>query len=129
VTTTLRAWTIPLPYTTPPLSLNSRAHWAPTARVVREVQHAAWVLAKHHKLPRLDRITVELVYWPGTNRVHDSDNMGATIKALLDGLRKAGVVPDDRGRHVRSSICTVIERDEDPEGRTDARLSLVIREI
>jgi hypothetical protein len=78
--------------------------------------------------PLLSAVTVELIYWPGNNTVHDSDNIAPTLKYLVDGLRKAGVFVDDRGRYIRSSICTVIERDDDPEKR-DAGMVLVIREV
>ena len=32
------SWTIRLPYTTPPLTLNGRLHWATKARITREVR-------------------------------------------------------------------------------------------
>jgi hypothetical protein len=126
-----RVWEIPLPYRDPPLTLNTvtRMHWAKAAPAVRNLQHTGFFLAKHHDVPVMSCLTVELIYWPGNNQVHDADNLVVTLKALMDGIRKAGVVPDDRGRHVRSAICTVIERDDDPEDRTDSRMVLVIREI
>lgn len=124
-------WEIELPYRTPPLTLNTmtRTHWARMATTVRNLQHAGYYLVKHEDVPPLSCLSVELIYWPGTNRVHDADNLVATLKALMDGIKKAGVVPDDRGRYVRSATCTVIERDDDPEHRTDARMVLVLREI
>jgi hypothetical protein len=39
------------------------------------------------------------------------------------------VLTDDRGRYVRTSSCTVIERDDDPANRTDARMLLLVREL
>jgi hypothetical protein len=55
--------------------------------------------------------------------------MHPTLKYLVDGMRKAGVFTDDRGRYVRTSSCTVIERDDDHEDRADARMALVVREL
>jgi hypothetical protein len=126
-----RVWTIPLPYREPPLTLNTvtRMHWGKALPAIKNLQHAGFFLAKHHDVPTLSCLTVELIYWPGNNRVHDADNLGTMLKALMDGIKKAGVVPDDRGRHVRSAICTVLERDDDPEHRTDPRMVLVLREV
>jgi hypothetical protein len=97
----------------------------------RNLVEAGYYLARHHKLPRpiLSAVTVELIYWPGDNTVHDPDNMGLMLKGLLDGVRQAGALTDDRARFVRSTICTVIERADDPEDQRDARLVLVIQAV
>jgi crossover junction endodeoxyribonuclease RusA len=124
-----RIWRILLPYKGPLLTLNDKRHWARSWPDVLNLQHSGYFLAKHHGVPLMSCMTVELIFWPGTNRVHDADNLAPMLKALMDGVKKAGVVPDDRGRHVRSATCTVIERDDDPERRTDPRMVLVIREI
>jgi crossover junction endodeoxyribonuclease RusA len=126
-----REWTISLPYIKPTITMNemSGKHWSQYLLAKRDLIKAGHYLARHHKIPMLNRITVELIFWPGNNTVHDADNIAPTLKALTDGLRRAGVIPDDRGRHVRSATCTVIELDDDPERRRDARLHLVVREV
>jgi Holliday junction resolvase RusA-like endonuclease len=130
-------WTLPLPYQRPVLTYNqlNGKHWS-TAKAARETLHeAAFYLSRQHKLPRpfTVPVTIELVYWPGTNRANDADGLGPTLKYLIDGLRKAGVITDDRGRYVRSAICTVIEKDDDPEARAGSRLggrmSLILRSV
>lgn len=124
-------WVIKLPYTAPPLNMNSslKLHWSKIHEESQRLQRDAFFLAKAEGIPPQQRISVTLVYWPGTNAVHDADNMAMTIKPLIDGLRKAKVVPDDRGRHVMQAALRVIERDDDPEHRADSRMVLVVRAL
>jgi hypothetical protein len=129
----LARWRLPLPFVRPLLNLNEMKgkHWSRSVGDYRTLVEAGYYLSRHHKLPRpiLSAVTVELIYWPGNNSVHDPDNMAPTLKGLLDGVRKAGVLVDDRGRYVRSAICTVIERADDPTDSAKARMALVIQEI
>lgn len=88
-----------LPYTAPPLSLNAKHRWYAHAAKVREVRHAACVLAKASPLGRggpLGKIRVTLHYIPRDRRVRDVENPTPTLKACADGLVDAGVVIDDR---------------------------------
>lgn len=152
-----RVWVLPLPFRTPPLTYNQMMgkHWSAVHGLRRTLLEAGFYLSRARQascprhefagpvdipdvlvrpgrmLPRpfLIPVTVELIYWPGNNTVHDSDNMAPTLKYLVDGLRKSGVLSDDRGKYVRSAICTVIERADDPEDRADARMVLVVREL
>jgi len=91
-----RTWTIRLPYTAPPLSLNDRgrSHW-PKTRLTREIRGVANILAREARVPALAACTVALHYVPRDNRRRDTDNLVATLKPLADGLVDAGIVPDD----------------------------------
>jgi hypothetical protein len=147
---------IRLPYLSPPLTYNQMMgkHWSMVHQAKTHLLEAGFYLsrARHavmsahqyagavdldlspghrESLPRpfLSAVTVELIYWPGNNTVHDADNMAPTLKYIVDGLRKSGVLKDDRGRYVRSATCTVIELNADPDGRTDPRMALVVREV
>jgi crossover junction endodeoxyribonuclease RusA len=89
---------IPLPWLTPPLSLNDRRNRWSNARLVKDVRASAYILAKSHRLHAggpWPKITVTLHYAPQVSRVRDSDNLVATEKPLVDGLVDAGVVRDD----------------------------------
>lgn len=129
----LTHWRLVLPFARPLLNLNEMKgkHWSRSVADYRTLVEAGYYLARHYKLPRpiMFPVTVELIYWPGNNSVHDPDNMAPTLKGLLDGVRKAGVLVDDRGRYVRSAICTVIERADDPADNPMARMALVIQRI
>jgi crossover junction endodeoxyribonuclease RusA len=125
----LPEWRLPVPYRRPPLSLNSRitVH-AARNRIVQEVKHAGWVMARHHKVPPLQAIIVELVWFKGDNRRADADNMAPTLKALQDGLVKANVVPDDSGDRVISARLSVVLKSQDPYPGAGARMELRVRD-
>jgi crossover junction endodeoxyribonuclease RusA len=119
----MTAWTIRLPYATPPLSLNSRMHWATKARITREIRHATTWAASDLKIPACERIAVELHYVPRDRRRRDEDNLFLTLKAAIDGIRDAGVVPDDSSEYV-TSACRI-----DPPNRADPHLYLTIERL
>ncbi|AAN12622.1 RusA-like Holliday junction resolvase [Mycobacterium phage Che9c] len=89
---------IDLPWSRPPLTANQRMHWAAKARKTREVRTAAALLARD--APRTDRLVATLHYQPRQQRRRDNHNLWPTVKALVDGLVDAGVVPDDDTEHV-----------------------------
>ena len=93
-------WRIELPWAKPPLNLNDRRHWAAHSQIVRDVRTVASWRARQARIGRHDRIRIELHYLPKTRRTRDEDNLVATLKPLVDGLRDAGVVPDDTKRYV-----------------------------
>lgn len=91
-------WTLPLPFATP-LSLNDRMHWAVKAKHVKAWRGVACDLARRERIPTLDRMTAVLHYRPRDNRARDVDNLVASLKPLVDGLRDAHVVTDDDTTH------------------------------
>lgn len=92
---------IDLPWRTPPLSLNQRLHWAAKARLSRTVRDITHMRAKADKVPAFDvPVIVTLNYRQKVQRPIDSDNLYATVKPCLDGLRDAGVLRDDTSAHV-----------------------------
>lgn len=140
-----RVWVIRLPFASPPLTFNELKgkHWSVVNSARSTLNGAGYYLSRTRHpsgelsldpptlLPRpfTRPVTVELIYWPGNNTVHDPDNLMPTLKYLVDGMRKAGVFVDDRGRYVRTASCTVIERADDPEDRADARMVLRVSEV
>jgi len=66
----VREWTIPLPYVGPPITMNeiSGKHWSRYLLDRRDLIKSGFYLARHHKIPLLSCVTVELIYWPGDNR-------------------------------------------------------------
>ncbi|HEY9251577.1 MAG TPA: hypothetical protein VIP06_02880 [Nocardioides sp.] len=95
-----RHWTLTLPYQTPPLTLNMRLHHKAKWRLEQQLQADAMVLARAAKVPACERISVELHWRPRARRARDGDNLFATIKPLVDGIRKAGVISDDDSTRV-----------------------------
>ncbi len=88
-------WKLVLPYHRPPLNLNDRMHWAPQRRTARELRQAVCVLARSYRIPPCGRVAVQLHYRQKTRRRIDGDNLVATVKPCVDGLRDAGVIVDD----------------------------------
>lgn len=122
-------WILTLPYRTPPLSLNARhGHWSQQRKLEDNVQKAAWALAKQHRMPRLNAVTAELVWYPGSNRRYDADNIAPTLKPAIDGLVHAGVLPDDNSTRVIATSQRVVLRRDDPYDSGTGRVLLVIRD-
>lgn len=89
---------IDLPWPLPPLTANQRMHWAHKAKVTREVRQTAAVLAR--KAPKAEMVVVTLHYQPRDKRRRDRHNLWPTVKACVDGLVDAGIVPDDDADHL-----------------------------
>lgn len=112
-----------LPYAVPPLTLNSRMHWAKKARIVKDLRWDMEIIARAMKLPKgLGRVEITLHYQPRTTRARDEDNLFATLKPCIDGLTDYGLVTDDDSAHV-TSRCRI-----EPKGAV-SRLWLTIKEI
>lgn len=115
---------IPLPYTKPPMSANSRfAHWAVRAKQVRNIRQTAAVLALHHRLPKTaSHMVVQLTYTPRDKRRRDPSNLMPTQKALIDGLvQDYGLLPDDCQEYVTERMPRIMKPSSEP---TKSRLSL-----
>lgn len=95
---------IDLPFSRPPLSLNDRMHWATKARHTRAIRTATKVRALAVRCPQHERIAVTLHYRPRDNRPRDIDNLFATLKPCIDGLRDAGIVPEDDRSRVQPNV-------------------------
>lgn len=113
-------WTIRLPYRRPPISLNSRMHWATKGKITREIRAITALRARQARIPAMESAHVELHWVPADRRKRDSDNPYPTLKAAIDGCRDAEIFTDDDSTHVTS--CVVI----DPANPKDPHLYLSI---
>lgn len=91
---------VQLPFSSPPLSLNQRLHWAAKARLSRTVRDVTHAAAKAANLTPVEAATVTLHYRQKVQRPIDKDNLMATIKPAIDGLRDAGVLVEDDSTRV-----------------------------
>lgn len=86
-------------YPRPPISGNSRMHWAEKMRRTRDIRLASKLLAA--RIPDLGRITVDLTWFVKDHTRRDGgENLAPTLKPMIDGLVDAGVVLDDDPAHV-----------------------------
>lgn len=103
----------------PPLSLNSRIHWAAKARITSSVRRTTSWLCK--PLGAANQIQVTLTYYPKDSRRRDADNLVATLKPICDGIVDAGVVTDDDPAHMIKDMPVIAAADP-----KDPRLELTI---
>lgn len=104
----MTATRIKLPWDRPPLHANQRLHRHAEARIIAEVRRDVGWLAKAHLEP-VEHLTVGLVYAPGDRRRRDGgENLAPLIKACIDGIVDAGIVPDDTPQYV-TRLMPVIE--------------------
>lgn len=119
-------YVIPLPWQRPPLTLNSRGTRIEEWRLATIIKDGTALVSKG-KIPRdIYPVTAELVWYPGNNRVADSDNIASTLKHCIDALVRTGVLPDDSPRYVVRTSQRVIPRDLDPADRTTPCMYLVV---
>lgn len=115
-------WELELPYDRPPLTLNQRLHWARRAKLTKELRLLARLKGRH--IPDLESCTVELVWYVNTKHRRDTINAMPTLKALVDGLVDAEVVPDDSHEYVQ----TLVRIEYVPKTMRPAGLVLVVKE-
>lgn len=83
------------------MSLNHRQHWRAKAEATKVIREGAFLLAKHHKLPKgCSRVRLTLIYRPmDPGRRRDVINLVPTLKAAEDGLVQFGLIPDDTSQY------------------------------
>lgn len=119
-------WVLELPWSTVPLSLNQRLHWAQKAKKTRAVRSDVGWLLRQQRVPVLRwPVFVELAYQPPDNRRRDRDNLVATFKPCVDALVELGLIPDDSADYVAASLPVI--RPKGP-GHSTGRFWLTIRE-
>lgn len=92
-----------LTYNARPISLNrSYGHdrHSRTAHVIEWRDAFVW-LAKKERIPKLDAITVTVVTRLH-GRMQDIGNNYVSVKAAIDGLVLARVIPNDTGDHLKA---------------------------
>jgi len=96
---------IALSFTSPPLNLNQRMHWAQKAKITKAIRDEVAVKAR----PLADQFTgqhfeVTLHWQPRDNRRRDEENPVPTLKAACDGLVDAGLAVDDTPAEMRKHM-------------------------
>lgn len=82
----------------PPPTLNQikNMHWGTRRRLKELWQQEVALAAVRAGRPKFDKAEVQIVLYYDKARRRDQDNlMGSAGKFLLDGLRYAGVIPED----------------------------------
>lgn len=121
-----RRWVLELP-ALEPLSLNDRRHPMQRHSLSKRWKKSAWVCALDAQVPPLAFARVRLHYLAPDRRRRDADNLAATSKPVVDGLRDAGVIPDDDTEHIDHLMPAIHAPTED--GPSGPRWWLVIDEL
>jgi crossover junction endodeoxyribonuclease RusA len=105
------------------INLNERMHWRVKARLTKQWRTAAALVATADPTPQLQRAHILVTFHKNNSRKYDVHNLLPTVKAAVDGLVDAGVIPDDDNAHLIGPDL----RAGDPVARTErARLVITI---
>jgi len=82
------------------LTANQRMHWRKKAKLTAAIRELAYVQTRTFKATPMQaaHCLVELS-WPDKRR-RDAHNLMPTIKACIDGIVDANLLPDDSDRHL-----------------------------
>lgn len=93
---------VDLTFTAPnrPLSVNAQGNWGKRHRLLTPWKDVTWALARNHRVRASSfapvPITVQVVLPFRQNARRDAHNYtGTVVKAVVDGLKDAQIVPDD----------------------------------
>ena len=127
---TLETITIDLPYEKPPLNANQRLHWAEEARLKRKLRGDMGWLMKSVRyaiepLQEGQKLRIQLVYTPASNRRRDTLNLYATLKPLVDGIVDSGIIPDDTPDYVETPEPIIKDKQKKCRHRLQLELTVV----
>lgn len=103
------------------LSINSerKGHWGTRAQIVRAWRECAWAEALSQGIPRFSTVEID-VQITQKGILADIGNHLPTVKAIIDGLVDAKVMPDDNPTYLRA-----LRIHPNVRGEPQVRLSLV----
>lgn len=125
----LAGWALHLPWPQNPLPANARySHRRLEWAAVQKVRETARFLCLR-RIPPQDRIRIRLDWEVVSRRTRDEDNLWKAAKALTDGVRLAGVVPDDDRRFVLRESPEIHYAPTDPASRPAAFMRFWILKV
>jgi hypothetical protein len=75
-------------------------------RIGEQIKGDAIKLCWAAKVPHLDSVSIVAIWHPptaGRSPVRDCHNLSPSLKAAVDGIKKAGVLTDDSDRYVANT--------------------------
>ena len=99
------------------LTSNQRLHWGERARRTRALRWRATLAYRAAGKPRMEaaHLTARLTY--RDRRRRDAHNIMPTLKACVDGVVAAGLLPDDDDTHLTGPDLRVAEPDREKKRR------------
>lgn len=83
------------------LTANDKMHWGARARITKQLRRRGYMLGREGRgvdILCLQRARVEFEFAYPDRRRRDRHNLAPTVKAIMDGLIDAGLLPDDSDR-------------------------------
>lgn len=116
--------TIPLPWLSPPITLNARQHHHVKAKAVAAALTEARLAIRAAQVRPVVGAEVTLHYRVADRRRRDADNLAPTLKAVQDALVLEAIIPRDDWVHIPSATCRIHAPTDEP-----AAMWLVLSEI
>jgi hypothetical protein len=98
----LRSWKLAIPGELVSLNAERSAHWSARSRGSQQWRADAKVLGKALGTGCLDQVSVAATPWQAKGKLADAGNHLPSVKAAIDGLVDAGIIPDDSPAHLRT---------------------------
>lgn len=95
------------------LSANDKMHWAARAKLTKQLRQWGYLLGREGQgvaRLHLTRARVEFEFAYPDRRRRDRHNLAPTVKALMDGLIDAGLLPDDADRFLDGPHTVIADR-------------------
>ena len=98
------------------LTSNQRLHWGERARRTRALRWRATLAYRQAGKPRLEVAHCVATLTYRDQRRRDDHNIMPTLKACVDGVVAAGLLPDDNHKHLVGPDIRVAEPDREQSG-------------
>jgi crossover junction endodeoxyribonuclease RusA len=95
-----RSWRLEYPGRPITANAHRRLFWRERAHYDREVRGAFRLLARAARIPELERIRIVAAPTVRRGPFADPAACAPAVKAAIDGIVDAGVIPDDTGRYL-----------------------------
>lgn len=95
------------------ITANDKMHWAARSRLTKQLRQWGYLLGREGQgvaRLHLTRARVEFEFAYPDRRRRDRHNLAPTVKALMDGLIDAGLLPDDADRFLDGPHTVIADR-------------------
>lgn len=87
-----------------------RTHWASGAKMKEESDYATVLLLRLQKAKPIDEYPIDIVVkWHCKDKRKDVDNIHSSIKFILDGMQKAGIIRGDGRKDIGQIYQQIID--------------------
>ena len=110
-------WTLTIPGELWTVNAERNRHWAWRSTRAKQWRSDTCWLAKAAHVPALTRARIDVQVEQAKGRLADVEAHSPAVKAAIDGIIDAGVLPDDSGEYLASVVFHAPTRSPDKIGR------------